>query len=182
MVARKPGHQGELGVSRKTIVQGMPGRIRCTCGEYSCAFYFCTRGYGCSGHPAFPAPSLRGSLAPSISRRRNLPQNSGAPRCEIADAYLSRLISGTGALSLRRSRRHRTRVAYRPASRFDQRDEALDHFIEQRRLFEIKHVARLRKKRQDRCGKMSLQKETRLDTSVVLVASRRLNGRCDRSR
>jgi hypothetical protein len=25
MVARKPGHQGELGVSRKTIAQEMPG-------------------------------------------------------------------------------------------------------------------------------------------------------------
>ena len=32
--------------------------FRGTCGEYSCAFYQCTRGCGCSGHPAFPAPSI----------------------------------------------------------------------------------------------------------------------------
>src|SRR5277367_1543664 len=68
MVTKKPGHQGEHVISRKTIVQGMPGRIRCTCGEYSCAFYLCTRGYGCSGHPAFPAPSLEGRPAPSSLR------------------------------------------------------------------------------------------------------------------
>src|SRR5271169_2705535 len=68
MVAKKPGHQGEHVISRKTIVQGMPGRFRCTCGEYSCAFYLCTRGYGCSGHPAFPAPSLEDRPAPSLLR------------------------------------------------------------------------------------------------------------------
>jgi hypothetical protein len=42
----------------KTIACGNAGRFRCTrC--YSCAFYHykCTRGRGCSGHPAFPAPS-----------------------------------------------------------------------------------------------------------------------------
>jgi hypothetical protein len=34
------------------------GRVfRWTCGDYSCAFYLCTRGCGCNGHPAFPAPS-----------------------------------------------------------------------------------------------------------------------------
>jgi hypothetical protein len=25
---------------------------------YSYAFHFCMRGYGCGGHPAFPAPSV----------------------------------------------------------------------------------------------------------------------------
>ena len=42
----------------KTIACGNAGQFRCTrC--YSCAFYHykCTRGRGCSGHPAFPTPS-----------------------------------------------------------------------------------------------------------------------------
>jgi hypothetical protein len=36
----------------------------------SCAFYLCTRGYGCSQHPAFPAPSMRwrGSFAQNLGR------------------------------------------------------------------------------------------------------------------
>jgi hypothetical protein len=45
----------------KTIACGNVGRFRCTrC--YSCAFYHykCTRGCGCSGHPAFPTPSSGG--------------------------------------------------------------------------------------------------------------------------
>ncbi len=88
MVARKPGHQGERVISRKTIVQGMPGRFRCTPSEYSCAFYLCTRGYGCSGHPAFPAPSLlRVARALEFLEGEDFMQNSGAPRREIADLY-----------------------------------------------------------------------------------------------
>src|SRR5713101_4884916 len=57
-VAKQPGHRGEHEISRKTIACGNVGRFRCTrC--YSCAFYHykCTRGRGCSGHPAFPTPS-----------------------------------------------------------------------------------------------------------------------------
>ncbi len=64
----------------KTIACGNAGRFRCTrC--YSCAFYHskCTRGRGCSGHPAFPTPSWGrkihqrlGRLAPrERSRMRN---------------------------------------------------------------------------------------------------------------
>ena len=57
----KAGHRGEHEISRKTIAQGMPvetgepvedDRILC--------------GHGCIGHPAFPAPSLGGSQAPSF--------------------------------------------------------------------------------------------------------------------
>jgi hypothetical protein len=33
MVARKPGHQGERGVSRKTIAQGRPDESAFTCGD-----------------------------------------------------------------------------------------------------------------------------------------------------
>ena len=46
MVARKPGHQGERVISRKTIVQGMPGRFRRTCGDYRVLTTFCTRAAG----------------------------------------------------------------------------------------------------------------------------------------
>jgi hypothetical protein len=60
MVARKPGHQGELGVSRKTIVQAMPGRFRRTCGDYRVLTTSCTRAAG--------ATSTRHSLRPLISR------------------------------------------------------------------------------------------------------------------
>ena len=57
MVARKPGHQGERGVSRKPPRR--EGRIASAEPVCSCAFFcaFCTRDRGCSAHPAFPAPS-----------------------------------------------------------------------------------------------------------------------------
>jgi hypothetical protein len=50
--------RGELGISRKTIAQGMPECSVCTC-MLVCVFYahYCTRDRGCSKHPAFPAPS-----------------------------------------------------------------------------------------------------------------------------
>jgi hypothetical protein len=54
MVANKPGHQGELEVSRKTIAQGMPVETGEPVATTSCIF--CTN-HGCIGHPAFPAPS-----------------------------------------------------------------------------------------------------------------------------
>src|SRR6266436_6630595 len=58
-VTTKPGHRGEREVSRKTIARGMPGLLRCTCGDYARVLcFFRTRGYGCIGHPAFPAPSI----------------------------------------------------------------------------------------------------------------------------
>jgi hypothetical protein len=41
----------------KTIAQGMPGQSGEPVVANSCAFLFRTRGYGCGGHPAFPAPS-----------------------------------------------------------------------------------------------------------------------------
>src|SRR5258707_14149053 len=60
MVARKPDHQGEHEISRKTTAQGRPDCLRSTC-MLVCAFpvHHCTRDRGCSAHPAFPAPSLR---------------------------------------------------------------------------------------------------------------------------
>src|SRR5258705_2562897 len=58
-VSNKPGHRGEREVSRKTIARGMPGDFRCTCGDDTRVLTtHCTRGCGCIGHPAFPAPSV----------------------------------------------------------------------------------------------------------------------------
>ena len=56
MVARKPGHQGERGISRKTIARGMPGDSGVTVVTNACAYYHCARGYGRAERPAFPAP------------------------------------------------------------------------------------------------------------------------------
>src|SRR6266853_2402365 len=58
-VSNKPGHRGDHEVSRKTIARGMPGLFRCDRGDYARVLYlFRTRGCGCIGHPAFPAPSV----------------------------------------------------------------------------------------------------------------------------
>src|SRR5258707_10056285 len=38
-VSNKPGHRGEREVSRKTIARGMPGLLRCTCGDYARVLY-----------------------------------------------------------------------------------------------------------------------------------------------
>jgi hypothetical protein len=81
-VSNKPGHRGEREVSRKTIAQGRPGLLRCTCGDYARVLYlFRTRGRGCIGHPAFPAPSvLRGA--------NGFCKTSGASRRGNAEAHL----------------------------------------------------------------------------------------------
>ena len=58
MEARRIRLQGERGISRQTIAQGMPECSGCTC-MLVCALprAHCTRDRGCSKHPAFPAPS-----------------------------------------------------------------------------------------------------------------------------
>jgi hypothetical protein len=63
--------RGDHEVNRKTIACGNAGRFRCDCCEYSCAYFTTmrTRGCGCTGHPAFPAPSLEGRAAPSLEGR-----------------------------------------------------------------------------------------------------------------
>jgi hypothetical protein len=77
-VARKPGRRGERAISRKPLrregrdVSGEPVVTN------SCAFYFCTRGCGCIGHPVFPAPSFlkRDNVRAQLGRdprRENVP-------------------------------------------------------------------------------------------------------------
>src|ERR1700680_3131222 len=76
-VTRRIRRRGEHGISRKTIARGMPG--------YSggpvvttlvCFVLFRTRGCGCIGHPAFPAPSvLEGHRLAKLGR--NAPRERG---------------------------------------------------------------------------------------------------------
>src|SRR6267142_2215229 len=80
-VSNKPGHRGEREVSRKTIARGMPGDFRCTCGDYTRVLTtHCTRGCGCIGHPAFPAPSV-------FQSGETVLQNSGASRRGNAESW-----------------------------------------------------------------------------------------------
>ena len=68
-------------------------------------------------------------------------------------------------------RQHRSRIAQIPAASFHQRDEALDHFVEQRRFFQIEPVAGLREKCQARGRKRLLQEQTRFNAGGVLAVS-----------
>ena len=74
--AKEPGPRGEHDISRKTIAQGMPADCGVPVVANACAFYTCTRGRGCTAHPAFPAPSVliegkRSGITPGQSRRGN---------------------------------------------------------------------------------------------------------------
>src|SRR5258708_6228145 len=126
-VSNKPGHRGEREVSRKTIARGMPGYFRCTCGDYARVLYlFRTRGRGCIGHPAFPAPSvLRGANGSC--------KTSGASRRENAEAHLNcRLFQFSGFIL--RDARKRALLRMRSSRRrfAPPRDEVLDPHGEER--------------------------------------------------
>ena len=56
---KSPVHQGERGVSRKAIAQGVPDVFGFTCSDYAGGpSLCCPLGYGCGQRPAFPAPSV----------------------------------------------------------------------------------------------------------------------------
>src|SRR5713101_3497055 len=58
-VTRRIRRRGERGISRKTIARGMPvDPSEPVVTTLVCFVLFRTRGCGCSGHPAFPAPSV----------------------------------------------------------------------------------------------------------------------------
>ena len=74
--------QGELGISRQTIAQGMPACSGCNLyARVRISHQHCTRDRGCSKHPAFPAPSHLGE--------KEFQQTSGAMRREIANVHLN---------------------------------------------------------------------------------------------
>src|SRR5258706_11051046 len=72
-VSNKPGHRGEREVSRKTIARGMPGLLRCTCGDYARVLFSFAR-------EAAGASCARHSLRPLFSERQNDLHNSGDQR------------------------------------------------------------------------------------------------------
>src|SRR6516162_6353524 len=72
---------------------------------------------------------------------------------------------------LRLRNRKRPRIAHTPAAGFHQRDEAFDRLVEECGLFEIEHVAGLRKEGEASGRQMLFQEQARLDAGVVLVAA-----------
>jgi hypothetical protein len=88
-VAKEPGHRGERDISRKTIACGNAGRsgvlvvtrVRSTNTK-------CTRGRGCSGHPAFPTPLLgaRDKCKPRAHRAARFMRMSRGRHCERSEA------------------------------------------------------------------------------------------------
>src|SRR5450432_3702194 len=68
-VAKEPGHRGARSKPLKPLRAGMPGdsgvlvvtRVRFTNAK-------CTRGRGCSGHPAFPTPSKGREINANLGR------------------------------------------------------------------------------------------------------------------
>jgi hypothetical protein len=56
-VARKPGHRGERGISRKPLRRESRSASADLYARVRFSTCFCTRDRGCSAHPVFPAPS-----------------------------------------------------------------------------------------------------------------------------
>jgi hypothetical protein len=77
-VAIKPGHREERGVSRKTIAQGRPDDPTSPVATTLVCFLPCTRGRGCGGHPAFPAPLFAQRLEVHASLGRHAPRERKA--------------------------------------------------------------------------------------------------------
>jgi hypothetical protein len=77
-VSNKHGHRGEHEVSRKTIARGMPGLLRCTCGDYARVLFSFAR-------EATGASSARLSLRPLNFQGERFRPNSDASRRGIAD-------------------------------------------------------------------------------------------------
>ena len=110
MEARRIRLQGERGISRQTIAQGMPECSGCTC-MLVCALprAHCTRDRGCSKHPAFPAPSrLRDKVdgkprAQRAARTRVHVANVSTRHCERSEAIHSFLVGRNGLLRFARN-------------------------------------------------------------------------------
>src|SRR5579863_1040135 len=92
--ARSPGRPRRKPL--KPSAQGRPVAPVNLWWTYSCAFHFCTRGYGCIGHPGFPCALLL--FEGTVNRTRPAPRGEKAQSC------------------LRRARMHflRCTIAFRP--------------------------------------------------------------------
>jgi hypothetical protein len=112
--ARSPGRSR---ISRKTIAQGMPVVAGEPVVANACAFC-CTRGRGCIGHPAFPAPSPVSRVACSDSSDISCRENA-EPRLILGrHAWHNSIESIEGETptqpGCRASRRSRPRVSRTP--------------------------------------------------------------------
>src|SRR5664279_3807992 len=77
-VTTKPDHRGEREISCNTTACGNAGCPGATVVTNARAYYHTTRGCGCNGHPAFPAPL---GVAPRPPfQGEGLSNNSGATR------------------------------------------------------------------------------------------------------
>ena len=83
MVANKPGHQGERGVSRKLSRRESRSD---PVDPVVLPRAFFARTHGCDRHPAFPAPS-------AFEEGRRMMHNSGGSRRENADPYPDRCLT-----------------------------------------------------------------------------------------
>ena len=99
----------------KPLRAGMPGDLGCTCGDYArvLCFKYCTRGYGCGGHPAFPTPSVFWGAwfwHSSGASRRGIAdlRLSAIARSEVTEAI--QLLLRFGEAGLLRGACHRARI------------------------------------------------------------------------
>src|SRR6476661_7727573 len=93
MEARGIRLQGELGISRNTTAQGMPGCFGCTC-MFVCAFLSasCTRDRGCQPAPGIPCTlSFEGRTSSKVS---------GASCRENAKVYSAVIVHEGGRSSI----------------------------------------------------------------------------------
>ena len=81
MEARRIRLQGERGISRQTIAQGMPACSGCTCMLVCATLYIIA-------HETAGAASTRHSLHPPFSKEGSFQQTSGAMGRENAESYL----------------------------------------------------------------------------------------------
>src|SRR3974390_2954168 len=76
-VANKLVHRGELEVSRKPLRREGRSVSACTCGQRAPRATLLRGGPGCSGHPAFPAPSVFSEGHNDAQLGRNAPRECG---------------------------------------------------------------------------------------------------------
>src|SRR6266436_5589082 len=89
-VTRRIRRRGEHAISRKTIARGMPvDPSEPVVTTLVCFVLFRTRGCGCSGHPAFPAPS--------VGRKFHAQLGPIAPRDRGRASFLGCLKNESGA-------------------------------------------------------------------------------------
>src|SRR5450756_2962266 len=94
---KKAGHRGEHGISRKPLRGGcraFSGELAVNTRVHS-IHYFRTRGCGCTGHPAFPTPSLGGEFCKTRAHRA-----AGTRRCVSDSVIPGRALARTRNLEI----------------------------------------------------------------------------------